>query len=72
MIRSTDPSKNISKNPPSPKFHDKTVQSNILWLNLNKINEISFLQSAPKQGNPLFHFHASGSKRRYLWSDYSK
>ena len=25
-----------------PKFHDKTVQSNILWLNLNKINEIFF------------------------------
>ena len=29
------------------KFHDKTVQSNMLWLNLNKINEIFFfLQSA--------------------------
>ena len=25
-----------------PKFHDKTVQINILWLNLNKVNEISF------------------------------
>ena len=25
-----------------PEFHDKTVQSNILWLNLKKINEISF------------------------------
>ena len=25
-----------------PKFHDKTVQSNILWLNLSKINDISF------------------------------
>ena len=24
-----------------PKFCDKTVQSDILWLNLNKINEIS-------------------------------
>ena len=24
------------------KFHDKTVQSDILWLNLNKISEISF------------------------------
>ena len=23
------------------KFHDKTVQSNMLWLNVNKINEIS-------------------------------
>ena len=53
----------FSKNP--PRFHDKAVQSNILWLNLNKINEISFLQSAHKQGNPSFHFHAPGSKRRY-------
>ena len=25
-----------------PKFHDKTVQSNMLWLNLNKIDEIIF------------------------------
>ena len=63
MIRSTDPSKNVSKNP--PKFHDKTVQSNMLWLNSNKIDEIIFLQSAHKQGNPSFHFHAPGSKRRY-------
>ena len=64
MIRSTDHSKNVFKKN-SPKFHDKTVQSNMLWLNLNKINEISFfLQSAHKQGNPSFHFHAPGSKRR--------
>ena len=63
MIRSTDPSKNVSKNPPTPQFHDKTVQSNILWLNLKKINK--FLQSAHKQGNPSFHFHAPGSKCRY-------
>ena len=48
-----------------PKFHDKTFQSNMLWLNLNKINEISSLQSAHKQGNPSFHFHAPGSKRIY-------
>ena len=47
------------------KFHDKAVQSNILWLNLNKINEINILQSTDKQGNPSFHFHAPGSKRRY-------
>ncbi len=47
------------------KFHDKTVQSNMLWLNLNKIDEIFFLQPAHKQGNPSFHFHAPGSKRRY-------
>ena len=39
-----------------PKFHDKTVHSNILWLNLNKISERSFLQSAHKQGNPSFTF----------------
>ena len=32
------------------KFHDKTVQSNILWLNLNKIDIITFLQSVHKQG----------------------
>ena len=38
MIWPTDPSKNVSKNP--PKFHDKAVQSIILWLNLNKIIEI--------------------------------
>ena len=47
-----------------PKFHDKTVQSNILWLNLNKINKKK-LQSADKQGHPSFHFHAPGSKLRY-------
>ena len=42
MIRSTDPSRNVSTQKKTQKFHDKTVQSNILWLNLNKINEISF------------------------------
>ena len=63
MTRSTDPSKYVLKNP--PKFHDKAVQSNILWLNLNKIGAISILQSAHKLGNPSFHFHAPGSKRRY-------
>ena len=47
------------------KFHDKAVQFNIVWLNLNKINEISILQSAEKQGNPSFYFHAPGPKRRY-------
>ena len=65
MIRSTDPSKNVLKNPPPPKVHDKAVQSNILWLNLNNIGEIIILQSEHNQGNPSFHFHASGSKRRY-------
>ena len=64
MTRSTDPSKNVLKNLPK-KFHNKAVQSNILWLNLNKISSISILQSAHKQGNPSFHFHAPVSKRRY-------
>ena len=61
MTRSTDPSKNVLKNLPK-KFHNKAVQSNILWLNLNKISEISFLQSAHKQGNPSFHFFCTGLK----------
>ena len=66
MIWSTDPFGNVSKIPPKKtKIHDKTVQSNILWLNLNTVNEIRFLQSAHKQGNPSFYFHAPGSKRRY-------
>ena len=44
-----------------PKFHDNIVQSNMLWLNLNKIGVISILQSPHKQSNPSFHFHAPGS-----------
>ena len=64
MIGSIDPSKNVSKSSP-PKFHDKAVQSNILWLNLIKINEIGILQLAHKQGKPSFHFHAPSSKSRY-------
>ena len=63
MIRSTDPQEMFQKIP--PKFHDKTVQSNMLWLNSNKIDTIFFLQSAHKQGNPSFHFHAPGSKLSY-------
>ena len=51
MTRSTNPSKNVFK-----KFHDKVVQSYILWLNLNKIGVISILQSAHKQANPHFAF----------------
>ena len=57
------PLKNVLEYP--QKFHDKAVQSNTPWLNLNKINGISILQYVDKQGNPLFHFHAPGSKRRY-------
>ena len=52
----------------SQKVHGKAVQSNIPWLNLNKINGISILQSADKQGNPLFPFHAPLSKRRYSYT----
>ena len=48
-----------------PQFHDKAVQSNILWMNLHKISEVSILQLAHKQGNPSFHFHVLGSKCRY-------
>ena len=62
MIWSTYPSKNGFKR---PKSHDKAVQSNMQWLKFNKINAISILQSADKQGNPSFLFHAPGSKRRY-------
>ena len=64
MTRSTDPSKNVRKKS-KKKFHNKAVQSNILWLNDIKIGGISILQSAHKQGNPKFYFHAPGSKRRY-------
>ena len=64
MIRFTDPSNNVFKKN-KPKFHDKTVQSDILWINIIKIGGISILQSAYKQGNPSFHFHMPGSKRRY-------
>ena len=63
MTRSTDPSKVFQIFPKT--FHDKAVQSNILWLNLNKIGGISVLPSAHKQGNPSFHFHAPNSKCRY-------
>ena len=63
MIWSTYPSKTNFWIP--PKFHIKAFQSNMLWLNLNKINEISILQSGDKQGNHSFYFHAPGSKRRY-------
>ena len=61
-MRSTDPSQNFFLSPQN--FHDKAVQSKILWLNLNEIDEINILQSADKQGNPSFHFYAPGSKHR--------
>ena len=39
-----------------PKFHDKTVQSNILWLNLNKIIETSFYSQHMNEVTPHFTF----------------
>ena len=55
MIRSTDPQEMFQKIP--PKFHDKTVQSNMLWLNLNNINEISFFYNQHiKKVTPHFTF----------------
>ena len=60
------PQTSLKMFPKIPKqFHDEAVQSNTLWLNLNKINEMSILQAAHKQGNPSFHFHAQDLKRRY-------
>ena len=50
------PAKMFQKIPPSP-LHEKAVQSYILWLNLNKINGISILQSADKyKGTSHFTF----------------
>ena len=77
MIWSTDPSKNAPPLPPQHKqnnnnnnnnkrkLHEKAVQSDLLWLDLNRIDEIGILQSADKQRNLSFHTHAPGSKRRY-------
>ena len=64
MTWSTDPSKNVSKNQ-QQKTHDNAVQSKILWLNLNKIDMISVLQSADEQENLSFHIHVPRSKCRY-------
>ena len=36
--------------------HDKAVQSNTLWLNLNKVGVISILQSAINKVAPHFTF----------------
>ena len=47
------------------KIHDKAVQSNILWLNLNNISRITILQLSHKQGNFSFHFNAPCSKHKY-------
>ena len=63
MTWSTDPSVNVLTNPKKNPRYGRSF--NILWLKLNKIGGISILQSAHKQSNPLFHFHAPGSKSRY-------
>ena len=63
MTWSTDPSVNVLTNPKKNPRYGRSF--NILWLKLNKIGGISILQSAHKQGNPSFHSHAPGSKRRY-------
>ena len=50
----------------SPPPHSTIRPSSLInWLDLNKISEISILQSAHKQSNPSFNFHAPGSKHRY-------
>ena len=54
MTRTTDPLKNFEKS--TEKIQDKAIQSNILWLNLNKIGVISILQAAHKQIIPHFTF----------------
>ena len=59
------PLRKCFKNPPQKKIHDKTVQSNILWLNLNKIDKKYFTISRQTRYNPSFHCHAPGLKRRY-------
>ena len=56
------PLKMFLKNPPPPKkkkknLHEKAVQTNILWLTLNKIRDVSILQSEVKnKGTPHFTF----------------
>ena len=62
MTWSTDPLKVFLKIP--QKFHDKAVQSNMLWLNSkqNRWDGISILQSAHKQGNLLISLSCAGLK----------
>ena len=51
--------------PPPPPFHEKAVQSYILWLNLKEISELSILQSADKV-TPYFTF----MRRAQNWANY--
>ena len=39
-----------------PKFHDNIVQSNMLWLNLNKIDETIFYNQHINKVTPHFTF----------------
>ena len=55
MSWSTDPSKNVLKKIP-PKLHAKAVQSNKLWLNLNKIGGISIHDQHINKVTPHFTF----------------
>ena len=48
--------KNIPPKKNKKKIHDKAVQSNILWLNLNKINEINFYHQQINKVTPHFTF----------------
>ena len=65
MKWSTNPSKNVFKNLNNNKIYDKAVQSNILWLNLNKINNVSILQSADKQ----LQFASLHDRQVFVWSN---
>ena len=58
MIWSTVPAKKIFFFKSPPKFHDKVVQFNILWLNSNKINAIAFFFYNQKMNKvaPYFTF----------------
>ena len=57
-----------------PKFHDKTVQFNIMWLNLNKIDEIFFLNQHINKVTPHFSFmrRAQNAHTHAHRPDYSK
>ena len=47
------------------KFHDKTVQSYMLWLNLNKIDKFFFYNQHINKVTPHSTFMRRAQKRRY-------
>ena len=49
------PSTNVRKKS-KKKFHNKAVQSNILWLNLNNVGEISIFNQHINKVTPHFTF----------------